>query len=203
MEWEPVASLGQSPLVLFASNESKINTPSDFAQALRSGSKINVGVVSGAHVMMYEYMIKQTNATSAERIQYTSPATLAQAVAGNQLEFGITPLSSALELARAGRLKVIGITGSAKVENYHNVASAFNGLDLTGQIGIVLPKNTPKEIVDFYKTIFENAVGSKEYQDFIKEIQWFDSIRNSNNFKSFISSERKKWIPVAEKIEFK
>jgi tripartite-type tricarboxylate transporter receptor subunit TctC len=203
MEWEPVVSLGQTPLALFASTESKINTPLDFAQALRSGSKINVGVGAGAHVMMYEYMIQQTNATSTERIQFNSPAAVAQSVAGNQIEFGISPLSSALELARAGKLKIVGITGSTKIENYNNVADAFKGLDLTGQVGVVLPKHTPKEIVDFYKVIFEDAVNSKEYQDFLKEIYWFDSIRNSNNFKTFISSQRKKWIPIAETIEFK
>jgi tripartite-type tricarboxylate transporter receptor subunit TctC len=202
-EWEPVVSIGETPLALFASTESKINTPADFAQALKSGTKINVGIGAGAHVMAYEYMSKQTNASGAQRIQFNSPSAVAQAVAGNQIEFGISPLSSALELARAGKLKIVGITGSAKIENYHNIANAFNGLDLTGHVGIVLPKNTPKEVVDFYKTIFTDAVNSKEYQDFLKEIHWFDSIRNSNNFKSYISSQRKRWIPVAETIEFK
>jgi tripartite-type tricarboxylate transporter receptor subunit TctC len=203
IEWEPVVSLGQTPLALYASTESKINTPMDFAQALKSGAKLNVGVGAGVHVLAYEYMVSQTRATNAQRIQFNSPALVAQAVAANQVEFGITPLSIALELARAGKLKIIGITGSAKIENYHNIANTFNGLDLTGQVGIVLPKNTPTEILDFYKTNFTDAVNSKEYQDFLKEIHWFDSIRNSNNFKSYISLQRKKWIPVAETIEFK
>jgi tripartite-type tricarboxylate transporter receptor subunit TctC len=202
-EWEPVVSLGETPLALFASTESKINTPLDFAQSLKSGTKINVGVGAGAHVMIYEYMAKQTNAQGVQRIQFNSPAAVAQAVVGNQIEFGISPLSSAIELARAGKLKIVGITGNAKIENYHNIATAFNGLDLTGHVGIVLPKNTPPEIVNFYKTVFTDAVNSKEYQDFLKEIHWFDSIRNSDNFKSYISLQRKKWIPVAETIEFK
>lgn len=202
-EWELVVSLGETPLALFASTESKINTPLDFAQALKSGTKINVGVGAGAHVMAYEYMSKQTNASGVQRIQFNSPAAVAQAVAGNQIEFGISPLSSAIELARSGKLKIVGITGSAKIDNYLNIANAFNGLDLTGHVGIVLPKNTPTDVLNFYKTIFTDAVSSKEYQDFLKEIHWFDSIRNSNNFRSYISLQRKKWIPVAEKIEFK
>ena len=202
-EWESVVSLGETPLALFASTESKINTPMDFAQALKSGTKINVGVGAGAHVMAYEYMVKQTNASGVQRIQFNSPAAVTQAVAGNQIEFGISPLSSGIELARAGKLKIVGITGNAKIENYHNIANAINGLDLTGHVGIVLPKNTPTEILNFYKTIFTDAVNSKEYQDFLKEIHWFDSIRTSDNFKSYISLQRKKWIPIAETIEFK
>ena len=203
IEWEPVASLGQTPLALYASNESKINTPLDFAQALKSGAKLNVGVGAGVHVLAYEYMVSQTRATNAQRIQFNSPALVAQAVAANQIEFGVTPLSIALELARAGKLKIIGITGSTKINNYANINTAFPGLDLTGQVGIVLPKNTPKEIVNFYSKVFNNAVKSAEYQKFIKEIYWFDSMNNSNDFKTFIFAQRNQWIPVAETMEFK
>jgi len=203
IEWEPVVSLGETPLALYASNESKINTPLDFAQALKSGAKLNVGVGAGVHVLAYEYMVAQTRATNAQRIQFSSPASVAQAVIANHVEFGITPLSIALESARAGKLKIIGITGSTKINNYANINTAFPGLDLTGQVGIVLPKNTPKEIINFYDKIFSDAVNSSEYQKFIKEIYWFDTMNNSNNFKTFIVTQRKKWIPVAETIEFK
>jgi tripartite-type tricarboxylate transporter receptor subunit TctC len=203
IEWEPVVSLGETPLALYASNESKINTPLDFAQALKSGAKLNVGVGAGVHVLAYEYMVAQTRATNAQRIQFSSPASVTQAVIANHVEFGITPLSIALESARAGKLKIIGITGSTKINNYANINTAFSGLDLTGQVGIVLPKNTPKEIINFYDKIFSDAVNSLEYQKFIKEIYWFDTMNNSNNFKTFIVTQRKKWIPVAETIEFK
>lgn len=203
IEWEPVASLGETPLALYASNESKINTPLDFAQALKSGAKLDVGVGAGVHVLAYEYMVSQTRAANAQRIQFNSPALVAQAVAANQVEFGITPLSIALELARSGKLKIIGITGSAKINNYANIITAFPGLNLTGQVGIVLPKNTPKEIINFYNKIFNDAVNSTEYQEFIKEIYWFDSMNNRDNFKTFIVAQRKKWLPVAQTIEFK
>jgi tripartite-type tricarboxylate transporter receptor subunit TctC len=203
VEWEPVSSLGQTPLALYASNESKINTPLDFAQALKSGAKLDVGVGAGVHVLVYEYMVSQTRATNAQKIQFNSPASVVQAVVANQIEFGITPLSIALESARAGKLKIIGITGSTKINNYASVSTAFPGLDLTGQVGIVLPKNTPKEIANFYNKIFNDAVNSVEYQKFIKEIYWFDSMNNSDDFKKFILAQRKKWIPVAETVEFK
>lgn len=201
-EWEPIVSLGEAPLALYASNSSKVNTPTDFAQALRSGAKVNVGVGAPVQVLAYEYMAKQTNATNAQRVQFNSPAAVAQAVAGDQIEFGISPLPIVLELARAGKLKVVGITGNNKVGNYPNVGDTFKGLDLVGHVGIVLPKNTPKDVVAFYTKLFTDAVNTQEYRDFLKETNWFDSMQNSNNFKSFISSQRKKWIPVAETIQF-
>jgi tripartite-type tricarboxylate transporter receptor subunit TctC len=201
-EWEPIVSLGEAPLALYASIESKINTPAEFLQALKAGNKINVGVGAPVQVLAYEYMVKQTNASDSQRVQYNSPMAVAQAVAGNQVEFGISPLPIVLELAKAGKLKVVGITGNNKVGNYPNIADTFNGLDLVGHVGIVLPKNTPKDVIAFYTKLFTEAVNSQEYREFLKETNWFDSLQNSNNFKSFISSQRKKWIPVAETIQF-
>jgi tripartite-type tricarboxylate transporter receptor subunit TctC len=202
IEWSPIVSLGEAPLALYASNESKVNNPREFSQALTAGAKINVGVGAAVHVLSYEYMAKQTNATNAQRIQFNSPAAVAQAVSGNQIEFGISPLPIALELAKAGKLKIIGITGNIKGGPYPNIADTFKGLDLVGQIGIVLPKNTSKEILDFYIGLFTEAVNSPEYLEFLKETNWFDTMYNHNNFKAFIFSQRKKWIPVAETIQF-
>jgi tripartite-type tricarboxylate transporter receptor subunit TctC len=201
-EWEPIVSLGEAPLALYASNESKVNTPAEFAQALRAGTKINVGVGAPVQVLAYEYMAKQTNATGSQRVQFNSPAAVAQAVSGNQIEFGISPLPIALELAKAGKLKIVGITGNQRVGNYPNIADAFKGLDLVGHVGIVLPKNTPKDILDFYTKLLTEAVNSQEYREFLKDTNWFDSMNNNTNFKAFISSQRKKWIPVAETIQF-
>jgi tripartite-type tricarboxylate transporter receptor subunit TctC len=200
-EWEPIVSLGEAPLAFYVSPGSKINTPGDLAQSLKNGDKVNVGVGAPVQVLAYEFMAKQTSATNSQRVQFNSPAAVAQAVAGNQIEVGIGPLPVVAELAKAGKVRVIGVTGNNK-SVFPNVADTFKGLDLVGHVGIVLPKNTPKDIVDFYKDLFTETVNSNEYQEFLKDTGWFDSIRNSNNYKSFIVNQRKKWIPVAETVQF-
>ena len=200
-EWEPLVSLGEAPLAFYVSNSSKINTPADLFQSMKNGDKINVGVGAPVQVLAYEYMVKQTNAGNSQRVQFNSPAAVAQAVAGNQIEVGIGPLPVVAELARAGKVRVVGVTGSVK-SAYPNIADSFKGLDLVGHVGIVLPKNTAKDIVDFYRDLFTETVNSTEYQEFLRDTGWFDSLRNNSNFKSFIVNQRKKWIPVAETIQF-
>lgn len=202
IEWETIISLAEAPIAVFASTTSTVNTPSQFSTALRSGRKIDVGVGAPVMALAYEYMAKETKSTGSQRVMYNSPAAVAQAVAANQIEFGVAPLSVANELARAGKLKIVGITGDQKFNDYPFLTTEFKRLTLVAHAGLVLPKGTPKPIVDYYRALFSEAIATQEYQDFLKSITWYDSLRTPINYKLFIDAQRKQWIPVAETIPF-
>jgi len=199
-EWEPVISLGEAPLALYASMKSQSNTLDDFYNNLKAGKNITIG--SGAPTMhlAYEYINRQVVPNNSQVVHFNSPPQVAQAVAGDQIEFGITPISFAMELAKAGRLKILAVTGQNKASTYPNLAEKFKGLSLIGEVGIVLPKETPKEISDYYKSIFTEAINSTEYKNFLKEINWYDSLNTPDNYKKFLDAQRKTWLPVAESI---
>ncbi len=201
-EWEPVVSLGESPIALFARTDSEANTPKDVLSAMSSGKKVDVGVGAPVFVLAYEHLAKTAKATQSQRVQYNSPLAVAQAVAAKDIEFGIAPLSVGLELARAGKIKIIGVTGSNKTQ-YPNLSEQFKGLDLVAHVGLMLPKGTPKPIVDYYKKLFTDAVNTQEYKDFLSSIHWYDSLKTPDAYKNFVDSQRKRWIPVAETVEFK
>jgi tripartite-type tricarboxylate transporter receptor subunit TctC len=199
-EWELIANLGESPIALFARNSSKASTPADVFAELKAGSKIDVGVGAPVFVIAYEYMAKQSKATNAQRVQYNSPAAVTQALAAGDIEFGLTPLSVGIELMKAGKIKLIGISGQG---DYPALSTQFKGLDLVAHAGIVAPPGTSPDVLAYYKRVFASAVATDEYKDFLKSIHWYDSLKTSDNYKKFFNAQRKQWIPVAETIEFK
>jgi tripartite-type tricarboxylate transporter receptor subunit TctC len=199
-EWELISSLGESPIALFARNSSKVNTPADVFAELKNGAKVDIGVGAPVFVIAYEFMTKQAKSTNAQRIQYNSPAAVTQALAAGDIEFGLTPLSVGMELMKAGKIKLIGITGQG---DFPNLSTQFNGLDLVAHAGLVAPKGTSPEVLAYYKRVFASAVATDEYKEFLKSIHWYDSLKTSDNYKKFFNSQRKQWIPVAETIEFK
>lgn len=202
IEWETVISLAEAPMALFASTSSTVSNPLQFGTALRSGRKLDVGVGAPVMALAYEYMAREAKSTGSQRVMYNSPAAAAQAVAAGQVEFGIAPLSVANELAKAGKLKIVGITGTQKFSDYAFLTAEFKSLTMVAHAGMVLPKGTPKPIVDYYRNIFTEAIATQEYQDFLKSITWYDSLRTPANYKLFIDAQRKQWIPVAEAIPF-
>jgi len=199
-QWELISSLGESPIALFARNSSKSNTPADVFTELKSGGKVDVGVGAPVFVIAYEHMTKQTKSTNAQRIQYNSPAAVTQALAAGDIEFGLTPLSVGMELMKAGKIKLIGISGRG---DYPNLSTQFKGLDLVAHAGLVAPPSTAPDVLAYYKRLFSTAVATEEYKEFLKSIHWYDDIKNADNYKKFFTSQRKQWIPVAETIEFK
>jgi len=145
-------------------------------------------------------MTKQSKATNAQRVQYNSPAAVTQALAAGDIEFGIAPYSVGAELAKAGKIKLIGISGRG---DFPNLSTHFSGLNLVAHAGVVAPPSTPPEVLAYYKRVFEAAVATDEYKEFLKSIHWYDSLKTSDNYKKFFNAQRKQWIPVAETIEFK
>lgn len=198
-EWIPVISLAETPLALYASNSSTVSTPKQFIEKLKSGERVNVATGAGVHMLAYQYIIQNTKAKDSQLIQYNSPAAVAAAVAANQVEFGITPLSFALELSKADKLKIIGITGKTKVGNIPLLTEYVPNFNLVGQVGIMLPKDTPDEIVAYYQKLFQTAIASKEFQDYLREITWYDSLKTPNGYQTFITEERNRWRPLVIK----
>jgi tripartite-type tricarboxylate transporter receptor subunit TctC len=66
----------------------------------------------------------------------------------------------------------VGITGNQKFSDYAFLTTEFKGLTLVAHAGLVLPKGTPKPVVDYYRTVFAEAIATQEYQDFLKSITW-------------------------------
>lgn len=200
-DWEYVINLGQSPVALFARTNSPTNTPKEFHKRLVDNDKVDVGIGAPVFLMAYEYMIKQTKSTNAQKIQYNGPMSVVQAVVAKDLEFGLSPLSMTIEYAKSDKLKIIGVTGGNS--QYAKLSDSFGDISIIANVGLALPPSTPKPIVDYYKKVFSEATATQEYKDFLSSIYWYDSLKTPENYKSWVFNQRKKWMPIAESIEFK
>lgn len=163
-----VVTLGKSPLVLVANANSVIDTPPSFVSLIKLGYRpVNVGTGGGAHQMAYEYIMSQTKANTSQvkSIRYKGPLQAVVAVAGGEIEFGIMPITVAKPLIDAGKVKVIGLTTTKKLDHYPLLSTAVPGIDVYAGWMVSLPPNTPKDIIDWYQTEFSRAISSKEYRD--------------------------------------
>lgn len=163
-----VVTLGKSPLVLVVRSKSTIDSPQAFINLIKMGYRpVNVAIGGGAHLMAFEYIMHRVggNREQVKMIRYQGPLQAVTAVAGEQTEFGIIPISVARPLIDSGKVKVVGLTTSKKLDDYPVLSKAVPGIDVYAGWMVSLPANTSQDIVAWYQQEFSQAIKSKEYQD--------------------------------------
>ncbi len=204
-----VVTLGQSPLALVAKSTSLVDTPQQFLATVKSGHRaINIAVGGGAHQMAYEYiMLKlQGDRTRIQAVRYQGPAQAVTAVAGDKdVEFGIMPIAIARPLIEAGKVKLVGLTGSKvpeKIAGAKLLEDSVPGISVYAGWMVSLPPGTPKEILDWYQREFSRAIKSKEYQDWARDsyILSPENQLTAEGVRKYATSLRKNFEPIIAEL---
>ena len=169
-----VLMLGKTPTVIFTNSSSKINTPEEFIKLIQTTTKpINIAGASSGIALFFTYLMHKTggNNNYVQLINYKNAPEGLESVIGNQTDFGILSTSIIYPMVKAGKVKIIAITGSSKLAKDLNVpilTSAVPGPDIFSSWGIILPPAASQEITDWYVKEFSKALLSEEFQEWAK-----------------------------------
>ena len=207
----PVMTMGKSPLVLIANRNSRINTPAEFAEYIRTTKEpINIAIGGGAHRTAFEYLMFKNNgnADMVQVINFNGPLQAATSVGKDTggTEFGIMPIAVAKPLIESGKVKPIGLTGERKMPQFPDVPllqSIAPGINVYGAWAIILPPDTPKEITDWYVKAFVAAARSPEYQKWMDGQVVFleEKELTPAGLRRQMETLRKTFMPVLEKVK--
>jgi tripartite-type tricarboxylate transporter receptor subunit TctC len=207
-DFEYGLTLAKSPLAIIAHESSPTNTPKEFVDRMKNTTTpISIAAGSGAHKLAYEYMMYNIkgNKSLIKTIPYKGPAQAGNDVAGGHLEFGIIPVAVANVLVKSGKVKIIALTSEYKLEGLKDVPLMKDyvpGMNVYAAWGIIFPKGTNQNIIDWYVTMFRNAINSAEGRQFIKDNLMFAEIKEQTpaGFKASMIALRKQWIPIINEV---
>ena len=177
-EWNDfslVLTIGKSPQVLVAATRSTVNTPQEFMKYIATTkTPISIAVGGGAHRTVFEYLMNYAHADHniIKPIKFQGPLQAVTSVAqyqtiGSGTEFGIMPIAVAQPLIESGKVKAIGFSGTHKLSQFPKVPllnTVAPGVNVYAGWTLVLPPNTPRDIVNWYQKTFSAAMHTKEYQ---------------------------------------
>lgn len=180
MRYEPydltmVTNIAKSPLAFIANSNSRVHTLPELIKEIQSNQRpISFAIGSSAHKLAYDYFLTNINGKNKQVVaaNYKGPLPAAQDVAGGHAEFGIVPLAVANTLVATGKIRVISIAGERPMAGYERVELSNRyvpGLNVYACWNIVLPKDTPAEITDWYAREFVEAIRSQRSKKFFDE----------------------------------
>jgi len=208
-EFEPVANIARSPLAFWAHPSSRVNTPEELINEIRSKQRpVNFAIGGGGHKLAVEYLTSKLNVPGdrVETVMYKGPAQALLDVMGNHVEFGVTPVAVGYPYVLAGKLKLIGLASEVPIHGLEKTPLMKDyapGLNLYGCWNLILPKGTPKDVQDWYRANFIPAINSREAKQKFDENMMFANPKEhtAEGLNNSMIKLRKEWQPVAQRFK--
>lgn len=174
----PISLIGTAPLALTAPAEAPGATAQEFMTAARSaGDKWSYGtpgVGTVAHIGME--LLKGKTGIAPVHVPYPGNPQVINAIIGGQIQLSLLPPAMAAAQARAGKLRVIGVTSSGRstlVPEYPSLAEAgVKDFNLEIWNAVAAPKSLPQPVVARLSALFSEIARSPEVRAKLFQQGW-------------------------------
>jgi tripartite-type tricarboxylate transporter receptor subunit TctC len=121
-------------------------------------------------------------------------------------EFGILPIAVARPLVEAGKVRIIGFTGTRRMPQYPDVSFLRDiapGINVYAAWSIQLPPGTNRDVVAWYTKAFGDAVRSEEYREWRRAnvVFYEEDELTPTGLKKHIDELRATFLPVLSQID--
>jgi tripartite-type tricarboxylate transporter receptor subunit TctC len=199
----PVASIMQLTNLLVVSNA----MPAKTVQELIDYCRANPGKISyassgnGTSVHMSAELFKAMTKCDMVHVPYRGSAIAFPDIISNKVQLIFDNLPSALEQARSGTVRALGVTSPQRwtgLPEIPAIAETVPGFESVGFYGISAPRGTPPEIVDTLNKAVGEALKDPKLVERLAAVGGIPKPMTPAEFGRLISSETEKWRKVVE-----
>src|SRR6201985_3155754 len=199
----PVASIMQLANMLVVSNAMPVKNVQEFIDYC----KANPGKVSyassgyGTSVHMSGELFKAMTHVEMVHVPYRGSAIAFPDIISNKVQLIFDNLPTALEQARAGNVRALGLTSPQRwpgVPDIPAIAETVPGFESVGFYGISAPKGTPPEGVKILHDRVAEALKDPKLVARLAEVGGIPKPMTPAEFGKLISDETEKWRKVVE-----
>ncbi|MDH2343368.1 tripartite tricarboxylate transporter substrate binding protein [Bradyrhizobium sp. SSUT77] len=199
----PVASIMQLTNMLVVSNAFPAKTVQEFIDYC----KANPGKISfassgnGTSVHMSAELFKVMTKCDMVHVPYRGSAIAFPDIISNKVQLIFDNLPSALEQAKGGNVRALGVTSPQRwpsVPDVPAIAETVPGFESVGFYGISAPKGTPGEIVEILNNAVNEALKDPKLVARLAETGGIPKPMTPAEFGKLVTDETEKWRKVVE-----
>jgi tripartite-type tricarboxylate transporter receptor subunit TctC len=198
---EPVASTTRTPLVLEVHPSIPVKTVPEFiAYAKEHPGKLNMasgGIGNSTH--MAGELFKMMTGVNLVHVPYRGSAPAVTDLMAGQVQVMFDLMGSSIEQIKAGKLRAIAVTTSARVAalpDVPTIAEFIPGYDASAVGGIGVPKGTPKEIVEVLNAAIEAALTDPKIKARYDAFGSQPLLGSPSDYHNLLEAEIAKWAKV-------
>jgi tripartite-type tricarboxylate transporter receptor subunit TctC len=193
----PVATICRVPLVMEVHPSVAAKTVEEFiAYAKANPGKINLASAgTGSLPHMAGEMFKTMAGVNLFHVPYRGAQVFPGLLAGDvQVYFG--PLLSSIEYIRAGKLRALAVTTTARSEVLPDVpvlSETLPGYEASAWYGIGAPRSTPVELIEGLNRVVNVSIADPKFKARLANLGSTVLAGSPADFGQLISDETKKW----------
>jgi len=199
----PVGSIMQLTNMLVVSNDMPVKSVKEFIDYC----KANPGKISyassgnGTSVHMSAELFKAMTKCDMVHVPYRGSAIAFPDIISNKVQLIFDNLPSALEQAKGGTVRALGVTSPKRwptVPDVPAIAETVPGFESVGFYGISAPKGTPPEVIEILNKAIGEALKDPKLVARLAEVGGIPKPMTPAEFGKLVADETEKWRKVVE-----
>ncbi|WP_084360867.1 Bug family tripartite tricarboxylate transporter substrate binding protein [Hydrogenophaga palleronii] len=205
----PIGGVASTPVVILVNANSPYKTLQDMvADARKHPDKLNFGTGGGATLTnLATEQLKSDAKVDVKAIAYKGGSAVLTAVLTGEIEAGVDTVSSSMELARSGRVRMLAVTSakrSAVVPQVPTVTeSGVPKFDITGWYGLIAPAGTPPAVVQKLNTELNKALALPAVRERLQGLGAESMEGTPIQFGHFMESETTRWSALIQRLNLR
>lgn len=206
----PVAHLAEVPSVISAGADRPYKTLPEYAKWVHANpSQASVGLTSLGGILHFAVLgMGKTVGVPLNPVPYKGGAALVTDLIGGHVPLGTDALASQLELHRAGKLRILAVSGTRRHPSLPDVPSAREaGLDAfehgTASYSAFVPAGTPPEAVQRLERAFIAAVQQPQVKSAMSRAGLDVTGLPGATVARTLGAEREFWRPLVQASGFR
>src|SRR4029079_1190960 len=199
----PVASFNRVPNVMTVAKDVTAKNVAEFiAYAKANPGKVNLASSgNGTSVHLSGEMFMAMTGVKMQHVPYRGAAPAITDMLGGQVQVIFDNMPSIIQHIRAGSLRALGVTTTARSEQLPDVpaiADTVKGYEASALFGMGAPARTPKEIIAKLNAEVNAVMSEPAVKKQLVELGGEPRIQTPEAFGAEIAAETDKWKKVVE-----
>jgi tripartite-type tricarboxylate transporter receptor subunit TctC len=190
-------------------NGAPVATLGDFVKWARANPKdASFGSpAAGSLPHFFGVMLSKGTGVDMLHVPFNGSAPLKTAMAGGQIAAEVDTLPDLVEMHRAGKIRVLGVSGTARAPQLPDVATfaeqGFRDITGLGWFGFYAPAGTPKAVVERLNGAIVKALAMPDVRERLTGLGLEPTGTTSEEFARIMASDAARWGPVIQASGFK
>ncbi len=198
-DFAPVAMIALVPNLMVIAPAIPARNVAEFIAYARSNPVAFGSVGAGSSQHLAGAQFAQATGLDMTHVAYTSNGAMATDLMENRVQVVFQSISAVAELARAGRVRPLAVTGENRAPAFPDVPTLQQaGLDIisTGWFGVCAPGGTPDAITQRLNEAVNDIIRSPDIQARIIAGGAVPKITTRAEMAAFMAAESARWRPV-------